>query len=245
MQNDIEKIMNQFTQFGIQSHSTMGGVGLWWNELECLAWAALNSNFGGDFLEIGAFNGGSAVLFCIVKRYLQLISKVISVDLKFNDWFDFLVYKRGKFDDICMKIETDSRKLNEYTFGQLDLVFDDGFHSFSNVIMNFTNIQPYTTDKTLFLFHDTSPHIFDPNYQKRQLEFAEKHFDELMVNRDEDFFVDEAIFYLCNQFDYTLIDIPIADHKECHSKETNLTKWIRGKTSPFNSIVAIQKRCNP
>src|SRR5210317_702229 len=103
----VEKIIEKFNTFGIQVHGLPNAIGLWPNEQECLVWAASQVP-NGDWLEIGSFCGGSAVLLCLTRKELNLGPKVISVDINFNPMFDLNVYNRGKFNNIHEKIECDS-----------------------------------------------------------------------------------------------------------------------------------------
>ena len=58
---------------------------------------------------------------------------------------------------------------------------------------------------------------------------------------EEDFRVDEAIFdILMDHKDFELMER--SKEYDCeHFQETQLTEWVRGTTSPFNSLAAIRR----
>ena len=83
-------------------------------------------------------------------------------------------------------------------------------------------------------FHDVSPEI------KERLN-DEVDFESLFKSTTEDFRLDEAINYvLKNNKDFMFLDIPVKRNIR-HFKETHLTNWVRGTTSPFNSFAAIRR----
>jgi predicted O-methyltransferase YrrM len=237
----IQEIMSDFGKFGIQTHGLPNAIGLWPNEAECLVWAALNSG-PGDWVEIGSFCGGSAVLLCLARRQLKLGPKVISVDNDFNPMFDLNVYNRGKFQDIHEKLEIDSNQLSAHLANESDigLAFIDGYHSFDKVVDDFDQVYDWLSDDAIVIFHDTSPHFGLESHKKETLEFVKKNLELLENDKEENFRIDEAIYYICKSYGFSPITIPVK--KEIgHFQETGLTKWARGTTSPFNAVVAIRK----
>lgn len=236
----LDKIIKKFNTFGIITHMPPNAIGLWQDEQRLLVWCALQSE-PGNWLEIGSFCGGSTILLCLAKQTLQDTYKVISVDRKFNSLFDHNVYNRGKFHSIHQKVQTDSsillKSLPENA--PISFAFIDGFHSFRQVVKDFTEISHlFTTDPTI-VFHDTSPFLYDNGYLEECL--AKTNVEYLLENDNEDFYIDEAIAYICREYNYELMDIPI-NKDETHYIETGLQEWIRGKTSPFNGIAAIRKK---
>lgn len=237
---EIEKLMQQFESFGIIEHSLPNAIGMWPNEQECLLWLLLNSNTKHNWLEIGAFCGGSAVLMCLAHRFLKAEGKVISVDIDYNPMFDLNVYNRGKFNDIHEKLTINSSNINKSHVGKISFAFIDGFHSFQQVINDFNSIQPFLTDNTIILFHDISPHLYNKEYFEDLSNNINQHYERLFNSNIEDFRLDEAIVFICKNHNFKLIDIPVKTN-ETHFQETRLNKWVRGTTSPFNSLGAIKK----
>jgi len=64
--------------------------------------------------------------------------------------------------------------MGEFVLEPVNLAFIDGFHSFRQIITDFMQLSPVLTDNAFILFHDTSPHIFDPNY-KATIRVRNKH----------------------------------------------------------------------
>ena len=95
-------------------------------------------------------------------------------------------------------------------------------------------MKPWLTETATVAFHDVSPDL-KSNIHK------EYDYDELFTNEDEDFRLDEAVTYILNNNEFELIDIPVKKEIK-HFKETELTSWVRGKTSPFNAIAAIRRK---
>lgn len=231
----INTLLENFDTFGINIHSLPNAIGMWENEQACFLWAALNAPKG-DFLEIGAFCGGSAVLLCLVQNYLNLDNTVISVDIDFNEMFDFNVYNRGKFVN-HKKIESDSSFVSKYLVNPISLAFIDGYHSFSQVLKDFKQVKPFLTPDAYILFHDVSPYIYDEEYRRKILN--EMDYNQLESDSSENFRLDEAVSYICQEYGYNIIKPPVHTD-ESHFEETGLNEWVRGTTSPFNSLVIIQ-----
>ena len=113
-EDKIFTLIYQFKRFGILSHWMPNAIGLWPNEQECLLWLTLNSSPRADWMEIGSFCGGSAVLMCLARRMLvENHPTVYSVDCDFDKYgmFDKNVYKMGGFSMVSKKIECDSNCL--------------------------------------------------------------------------------------------------------------------------------------
>ena len=232
----IDSIIEEFDAFGINSHTMPNAIGMWENEQECLLWAALNSPEKGDWIEIGAFCGGSAVLLCLASLDRRLT--VHSVDLNFNPYFDFNVYTRGKFVHIHKKIECNSSKLRKHYNSPTSLAFIDGYHSFQQVLVDFEQVRPLLVDGAYILFHDTSPYIYDENYRAKLLE--DMNYDALVNDPSENFYLDEAVAYICDKYGYNIVKPPVYNPNDAHFEETGLSEWVRGTTRPFNSVVIIQ-----
>ena len=81
----IPNITRNFKRFGIKPHQLPNAIGMWPNEQECLLWCALNSNLEDNWMEIGSFCGGSAVLLCLARRLTNnKPNSVYSVDCDFD-----------------------------------------------------------------------------------------------------------------------------------------------------------------
>ena len=236
-EDKIYSLLYKFRTFDIISHWMPNAIGLWPNEQECILWLALNSDPKASWMEIGSFCGGSAVLLCSARRLVGNQPSVYSVDCDFDahGMFDNNVYNKGGFADLSKKIECDSNNLDEHYNGDpLSFVFIDGFHSFKQVVNDFNKVKPWLTETATVAFHDVSPDL-KSNIHK------EYDYDELFTNEDEDFRLDEAVTYILNNNEFELIDIPVKKEIK-HFKETELTSWVRGKTSPFNAIAAIRRK---
>jgi predicted O-methyltransferase YrrM len=233
----IDNIINKFDQFGILPHSLPNAIGLWENEQECLIWSAQQADKTQDWMEIGSFCGGSAVLLALTKEQ----PKLFSVDIDFMCIFDFNVYDRGQFDNIVYKIQCDSLKLDRYYKGDLSFVFLDGYHSFSHVVKEFEILQRFLTKEAIVCFHDVSPKMLqhDQEYIDQQYEWVKNNMG-IFNATEQDFRIDEAVAYICKKHGYHILDIPVRKNIE-HFQETGRTSWIRGQTSPFNAFTAIRK----
>lgn len=100
----IPNILQQ--KYGYQSHCYPRPSGLWKNEQESLAWAALHCNPELAWMEIGSFCGASATILCEARRIAGNKPTVYSVDRNFDEFgpvFDDCVYGIGKFHDIHKK----------------------------------------------------------------------------------------------------------------------------------------------
>jgi len=249
----IPDIMRKFKPFGIKPHQLPNAIGMWPNEQECLLWCALNSDLDGNWMEIGSFCGGSAVLLCLTRRMTNNKSNsVYSVDCDFEKYqaiagtqsyvgenamgmFDYNVYKRGAFQDLCRQVNCYSDNIPEhYSDDKISFLFIDGFHSFKQVVNDFKTVLPFMSDNSIVAFHDVSPDIKSTSQE-------DIDYDRLFASEGEDFFLDEAINYILKKYkDFRLLDIPVK-RNVMHQKETGLNNWVRGTTSPFNSFAAIRR----
>tara|TARA_R110002167_G_scaffold97948_12_gene258023 strand:+ start:551 stop:1327 length:777 start_codon:yes stop_codon:yes gene_type:complete len=252
-ENLIPKIHGEFNRFKIKSHMLPNAIGMWPNEQQCFLWMLLNSNPEHNWMEIGSFCGGSASLMCLARREMDnRPNSVYSVDCNFNKYmalsgtqsyaghdamamFDYNVYGQGGFIDLCNKVECYSDDIPEnYNDGKVGFLFIDGFHSFKQVVNDFRTVLPYMSDDAIVAFHDVSPDI--EHTSKENIEY-----DDFFNSDTEDFFLDEAINYILKEHtDFRFLDIPVKQDIK-HYKETGLTSWVRGKTSPFNAVAAIRR----
>jgi len=236
-EDKIYSLVYKFRSFGILSHWMPNAIGLWPNEQECLLWLVLNSDTESNWMEIGSFCGGSAVLMCLARQALAGNKPAVySVDCDFNKYgmFDRNVYEMGGFSAISKKIECDSNELEKHYDGEpLSFVFIDGFHSFKQVVNDFNKVEPWLTKDAIVAFHDVSPDL-------SQNVSNSYNYEELFNSDEEDFRLDEAVTYILDNNDFELIDIPVKKQIG-HFKETELQSWVRGKTSPFNALAAIRR----
>jgi cephalosporin hydroxylase len=244
MGTDIETTLKQFSKLGIFSHNPLNGIGLWKEEQELLLKLVGDSK---KYFEIGSHNLGSALLIEEHAKTLGIEREVFALDIKFSPWAQ-LNYDRAKSN--ITRLECDSKDLRDHNkqLAGTDFIFIDGFHSFKQVMHDFEYSQGLMTNGGIIAFHDTSPKLDDQDYVSKCQKFAEDNFDELTSSNHEDFYVDEAIVYMMNQYNvigkkakipfrFELINCTI----ECyHPRETRLSSWIRGKTSPHSAIWALR-----
>jgi len=235
----VSDVINEFDRFGILSHNLPNAIGMWPNEQECLVWSAFQTNPNVNWLEIGAFCGGSAVLLALAKQQFMTTAQVISIDNNFKTIFDFNVYQRGKFQDIVHKIECNSMDLRQYYNDPVSFVFLDGFHSFRFVVKEFELLLPLMTDDCVIGFHDISPNMWQHSAYVNS--FSQDDLYYWMDDENENFRLDEAVSYICRTHDFHIIDVPVRNPDETHFQETRLNEWKRGETSPFNSYTAITR----
>lgn len=252
----IPTLMQEFDKFGIKTHQMPNAVGMWPNERECLLWSALNSPEG-KWMEIGSFCGGSAVLLCLARRFLAkskgedsipLDQSIVSVDYNFNPMFDVNVYNTGGFVKESRKIECDSIELDKHYEGDpLSFVFIDGYHSFKYAFNDFSLVDPWLVPGGMVAFHDVSPMMHAPEQSFNK--YIDKIYKEVLetpsgklLGDKEDFLLDQAVAYILKHTDkYERVEIPVRRHV-AHFRETGLKRWVRGKTSPFNSLMVIRKK---
>jgi predicted O-methyltransferase YrrM len=238
----VNEIIEQFDRFGILPHTLPNAIGMWPNEQECLVWCAAQCDPDINWLEIGSFCGGSAVLLALVKAQYNTQSKVVCVDNNFNPMFNYNVYKNGKFIDTVIQLECDSINILDYYHDPLSFVFLDGWHSFRNIIKEFELLSNLMTQNAIICFHDVSPQmtLHNQEYINQRYEYVKLNWQQLINNHTQDFLLDEAVSFICKDFGYKIIDIPVRTN-ETHFEETRLKQWVRGTTSPYNSFTAIKK----
>jgi hypothetical protein len=232
MAEDIENTLKEFSKIGIFSHNPHNGIGLWEEEQRLLLKLVGKSK---KYLEIGSHNLGSALLVGTHANINALDRQIYALDIEFSPWAN-LNYKRS--NSWVVTLETDSNELSkhEHVLKGLDFVFIDGFHSFAQVIKDFENVYPLMTEG-IIAFHDTSPFLNKKEHVERCLKFANDNLGELMSDETENFYVDEAIAKIVEDYPVELIDCSV----ECyHPRETRLNSWIRGKTSPHSAIWAVK-----
>jgi len=234
-------IVENFEKLGILPHTKPNAIGMWPNEQECLVWTALQCDPKKLWIEVGSFCGGSAILLGMAQNSLGGDGGVIAIDLAFNPMFDYNV-KRSKLVNI-QKTQDDSIKYLNQIIKPVSFLFLDGWHSFSSVVREFETIYPMLTHDTIIGFHDVSPNMLTHNqfHIQRNYEYVQQNLKLLLDEREQDFRLDEAVAYLCMEYGYEIIDIPVRKHIE-HFQETGLKEWVRGTTSPHNSFTAIRKK---
>lgn len=234
-----EQIVNKFDMLGILPHTLPNAIGLWPNEQLCLVWSALQCDFNKCWVEIGSFCGGSTILLGMAKKNSKC--PVIAIDKAFNPMFDYNI-KRSKLKNI-QKVQHDSLEFLKTFDNEISFAFIDGWHSFSNIVKEFELLLPNLTEKAIIGFHDVSPKMWNNSDQihfQKCLEYAKTNFDQLITSTQQDFRIDEAIAYICNEYNYNIIDIPVRKPLAYH-KETGLSGWVRGTTSPHNAYTIISR----
>lgn len=243
MEEIIEKLYEKFVGMGLGTHIPNGNSGgMWPEECKRLLWAELNSpNL--TSLVIGSHQGSSELLLGIAKDYKNDKSPIISVDLCFGDYYD-LNMKRliSKYPDTkiikwemnssdfseCYKKQIEVLHLNNKTLG---LVLYDGFHSMKQTLIDWGQTFPYYTKGTIGCFHDCGP-----NFPKR----GSHELPIENIGKEEDFLMDESISLILNKYpEISEIDLKLGF--SCyHPMETGLEHWVRGTTSPYNSLFFVQ-----
>lgn len=236
----VDKIIEKFDTFGINSHSLPNAIGMWPEEQECLVWTALQANPDTNWMEVGSFCGGSAVLLGLVREEDRYNGYNYCLDINFNPMFDRNI-KRLKYQ-YTTKCEYDTtkwvqiHKLND-TIG---LLFIDGFHSYKQAMTDFLKIEQYLFEDAFVMLHDVSPYIYSEQYLKNKFQDTMDNLDDLVDDKNENFKLDEVVSYLVYNRKYELIKPPIWK-KGSHLQETGLKEWKRGTTSPFNSLAILRK----
>lgn len=244
----IEDILEDFVGCGINYHVVnANSVGLWPEEQYRLVWAQLNSPIGNSVV-LGSHNGASEVIIGLSNIYKigshKVPTKIFGVDIKFGEYRDLNL---SRLKSLYPEREVISWEMDSKDFGKqygefqkrcfgkeepIGLALLDSYHSFKHVISEFAAIKPYLMKDSIVLFHDASP-----KFPKKDLYRIGEHD---ILDNSEDFMIDEAIsFILQNEPDFEEFEIP---GPKCeHFQETGLTKWVRGTTSPFNSLASIKK----
>lgn len=238
----IDDIIEEFDTFGINSHSLPNAIGLWPNEQECLVNAAVLSGKDDNWIEIGAFCGGSAILLGLTKKHLSANGEITSIDNNFNQYhfYDYNVFGRGKFTNV-RKLECDSTYFLNYYNKPISFAFIDGYHSFKQALTDLQNVNKILKIGGIVCFHDVSPQCYSSeDYLNEKFIEVNSNFDFYMNTNKEDFYLDEVVAYAVNKYGFKLKNLEIRK-EEKYFKETGLTEWKRGTTSPFNALVAIEK----
>jgi len=249
MEIDTKLILEEWERIGMQIHTLPNAAGMWTEELEYLAYLCGQCDFNKNWVEIGSFCGSSACLMNLVRESKENpgTGKIISVDLDFKPMFDINI-NRLSYQNLNQKLEINSSDFaNKYRLQdwsqiksnttEISFAFIDGFHSYQQVITDFEQVLPFLSKDAIVAFHDASPFMFDDGHK----DHCHSEGGWEMGDGIEDFRVDEAIFdILMDHKDFELMQRP--PEYDCeHFQETGLTEWVRGTTSPFNSLVAIRK----
>lgn len=231
----IEGIYQDFVGFGLNSHFPSPSVGLFKEELFRLIWCELE-NPNKNSAVLGSHNGGAELVIGLVKQYKKDTSQIFSVDIKFGDFYELNRKRLKQRTNIeLVKWEINSAEFGEvyhdFTSDNLGLVLIDSFHSFRHAYHEFTGIKDLMVEDGLILFHDTSP-----NFPKRGIYYEE----DLINDTYENFYIDECMSFIIDKHpEYQDYRIPICETmKRC--QETQLSHWVRGKTSPNQALFALQ-----
>lgn len=232
----INELYDQFVGFGLNSHLPgPNTVGLWREEIQRLMWAHSESPDGNSVV-IGSHNGGSEIALGLSK----LISKVISVDINYGEFYT-LNTKRLKSKICCdtLPLKTNSsdfrRVYLEAAPDNLDIgfAFLDGFHSYRQTLVDFEQIKDFLAPGAIVGFHDCSP-----KFPKKGSVLPD-NFKE--VPGFEDFYIDEAISKILEDNPgFEEYNVPIGLDIN-YSRITGRPSWIRGATSSFNSLFFLRR----
>jgi predicted O-methyltransferase YrrM len=209
-------------KYGYYSHQYPKPSGLWKNEQESLAWAALHADPNLSWMEIGSFCGASATILCEIRRLINAGPTVYSVDRNFDEFgpvFDECVYNIGKFQDIHKKIATESIYLdNVYNKDPLSFCFIDGWHSFKGAYEDFKIVNKYLVSGGIVCFHDTWQQPYDQRDLKQYLNMAENNYEIWMQeelpapsNAKQTYNLDCLVAWILKNHEYNLVTNSILD----------------------------------
>jgi hypothetical protein len=187
---------------------------------------------------------------------------VYSVDINFDAFggaFKKNLYRIGKYQDIHKIIECNSVNLQLWdhieTMPSIGCALVDGWHSYKAVINDFLRVDPFIVDSGYVVFHDTAPQPYKEGqleeFYKRSLAHHDEWMQEVIPDVDsanlqnyhaaeqqQNFFLDEAIAYILNNYNYELVNIPIPSYAPHFDR---VPVYKHGSTSPFHSLAAIRK----
>lgn len=231
----IDRLYEDFVGFGLNSHFPAPSIGLWKEECQRLMWCEYMSPSENSIV-IGSHNGGSELLLALVKNYKNDHSDIFGVDIHFNEYYDLMIQRlKNRININVAGWEINSNNFNERYKGidqSIGLAFIDGFHSFKKCYDDFLQVKDYMIKGSVCCFHDCSP-----KYPKLGSQY-DLYFDQL-DDITEDFEIDACIGHILEQFpEFQELPIPIGN--ECdRRREAQRDKFIKGQTSPFNSLFAI------
>lgn len=237
--NKINKLYDDFVGMGLNSHIVGGlSIGMWPAEISKLLYATLEAPKG-EVCCIGSHNGGSECVIGLAKEFKKDYEKIFSVDLCFGEYYDLCI-SRLKYR--CPNQEVVKWTMNSCDFGNfygeftgykksIGLALVDGYHSFKQAILDTEQILPYLKSGGIILYHDCGP---EPSKVG-----LHKFIDIDKIDESEDFYISEALGYLLETYEY-LEEFQLPDYPCKHFRETGLTQWKRGTTSPVNSLYALR-----
>ena len=219
-----ERIYDEFIGCGIGVHIPNGNsVGMWPEECKRLIWAELNSPKLPSVV-IGSHNGASEVLIGLTKVAKGDNSEIISVYLNFADFYELNIKRlKSRCNNDIRKLQINSSELDKHLISEIGFALIDGYHSFQQVITDTEVLLPNLTAGSILAYHDCGP------------KFPKRGIEGYPTQSGEDFYIDEAINKLLENKPLKEIDLKYG--MECfHPIETGLNSWVRGTTSPFNSL---------
>ena len=240
-------VLEIFETLAIPYHgliNTPNTIGLFEGEANRLLFAADKADKDKTWVNIGSHNGGSDILLELLKREKGGSGFVVSVDCNFSPFFDINLSRVGDYTSLNYKMEINSNLFQE-TFEKSDIpqdigfAFVDGFHSFRQVVEDTKQLIPFLSPGTVICYHDCGPIFNDKARRAEVIASCEKGcFDGLFDSQIEDFCVDEALVYMINEMEFEYYDIPI-DINASYFQQAGRDQYIRGETSPFNSLQAL------
>lgn len=128
------------------------------------------------YLEIGTFQGGSALLVSAALDALDSPGKMFCVDPEPRilpaNW-DKISHRATLFTGFSPDILPDAYTAAE---GHFDLVFIDGDHSYDGVVRDAEGVLPYVQEGSILLFHD----CFFSDVARGLDDFVQKHAERVV-----------------------------------------------------------------
>lgn len=241
VKSNIKHVLDRFQDFGIKIHQYPNAIGLWTNEQECLLWSVFNCDSNLDWMEIGSFHGGSAVLMCLARQMRGNKPHIVSIDRYFDPMFDRNI-ELGGFNKLSKKVQCDSIDFLKHYNKPISFGFIDGWHSFKGSYLDFQQVDKILVSGGMVAFHDVD--YFENDQQIEDCyKSAKENFDYYMSeplpndNLDEQSFnLEDVVAYIINEHSYELVKIPLFNGIR---RPPNV--WKPG-TPDTNSYVALRKK---
>lgn len=215
----IDLLYTNFNRFNFQVHQYPNAIGLWPGDIETLLWSLLKSQHNYNWMEIGSFCGGSAVLMCLLKKILKLSGLVISVDRRPEK---ILLDNVSYFEDMHVLLKTTSDNIPKFYSGEpISFIFIDGWHSFKGCLTDFLTVKPYLTDNAIICIHDTAePFKWTENFIEEKYNIAKEKYElfmsEILPNpntQEQTYNLDEVIAFMIKEHNCKLLKTNVSDHK--------------------------------
>lgn len=247
-----QTVLKKFNSLGIEDHCQLNGIGMFGPE-QNLFLNLLEMSYNGQnnisYTEIGSSNGGSALLVYFWAKEKQkhvpnLKIRIDLIDIKFPNWF-YLNMKRA---GINLQKQVDNIKINCHELSSsdfdinkldaIDVLFIDGYHSYSQVLYEYRKFGEKLNGGGLIISHDHSNKMNNESNREEIIKFEEENRSWLEEDKTENFYLDEAFLRFLKEENYSYIDTKI----DCYfPHRTGLSSWVRKRTSPSSALAAIRK----